>query len=78
MNQPKHSPKFDWFMTSYTQNNITLYCTANNPEQNHRVAHIHGKNPVWIPLSCHMSNNYRACSFEQQSIWNMIFRLIQN
>ena len=43
-------------MTSYTQNNITLYCTANDPERNHRMARIHGKNPVRIDQT-----NYNDC-----------------
>ena len=29
-------------------------------------------------LSCHVSNDYRACSFGHQLIWNMIFLSIQN
>ena len=29
-------------------------------------------------LSCHVSNDYRACSFRHQSIQNMIFLSIQN
>ena len=55
-------------MTSYTQNNITLYCTANDPKQNHRMAHIHGKNPVRInQTNCNdcvtnLTNKYNCCT----------------